>query len=85
MEGLGVQAGRPLPLPGSAALPHEGRGQGTGLVLPWPPGDPHLHLLQPGELQICDRKLELCVEPFMQTINITSAQNRTFSGIVFEC
>lgn len=78
MEGLGVQAGRPLPLPESEALPREGRGQGTGAGLPWPPGDPSLHLLQPGQPQICDRKLELCVKPFVQTINITSAQNRTF-------
>lgn len=31
-----------------------------------------------GMRQICGGKLELCVKPFTQTINITSAHNRTF-------
>ena len=42
------------------------------------PEDPSPCLLQPGKPEMCDRKLELCVKPFMQTINITSAHNRTF-------
>ena len=42
------------------------------------PEDPSPWLLQPRKPEICDRKLELCVKPFTQTINITSAHNRTF-------